>query len=371
MGDFEGHFAAPFSPDMHYTCPTSAAQVIQALRWPERIVHGLLFITMSSSSSSGVATVLGMMLVVAVPAALAVSVVVHPTPLMPPDQFASPWGYTLSLGLFIVPIGVIAWWFLRHPGYHVEQRAFWLTVGVLAPMGFGLDILLGNAFFTFINQGATLGLDAPGYMFGQGWVWDIPIEEFIFYFTGFLAVLLFYIWNDLYWLNAYACASDVRARLAEAIHSLFQPHWRAVWVALGLVAGGLLYKYLGPHPYREGFPGYFTFLTLAGLLPTFALFKAAQPLINWRAFSLTLFVLLLVSLLWEGTLGVPYQWWGYRYDQMLGLTVKPWGNLPIEAVIVWLVVAWATIIFYETVRIFLLMNRPLKAAVFGPAPQNK
>ncbi len=310
-----------------------------------------------------------MMLVVAVPAALALSTPANPTPLMPPEQFTSPYGYTLSLGLFIIPIIVIAGWFLRHPTYHVERRAFWLTVGVLTPMGFALDILLGNAFFTFINAEATLKLDAPGYMFGQGWVWDIPIEEFIFYFTGFLAVLLFYIWNDLYWLNAYAHPQDMRARMAEGMHRLFQPHWTAVWVALALVAGGLLYKYFWPHPYQQGFPGYFTFLTLAGLLPTFALFRAAQPLINWRALSLTLFVLLLVSLLWEGTLGVPYQWWGYRYDQMLGLTVKPWGDLPIEAVMVWLVVTWATIIFYEVARLFLLMQRPLTSAVFG-RPQN-
>lgn len=316
-------------------------------------------------SSSGFATVLAMLLVVAIPAAIAVSTPLNPAPLLPPEQFASPLGYTLSLLLFIIPIGAIAWWFLRHPSYHLERRAFGLTVGLLAPMGFGLDVVLGNTFFQFINRGATLGLEGPGYVFGQGWAWNIPIEEFVFYFTGFLVVLLFYIWNDLYWLNAYAHTAETRARMAAGIQRLFQPHWASVGAALVLVASGLLYKYFGPHPYQQGFPGYFTFLTLAGLLPTFALFRAAQPLINWRAFSLTLFVILLVSLLWEGTLGVPYQWWGYRYDQMLGLMVKPWGNLPIEAVIVWLVVTWATIIFYEVIRIMLVMRWPVQKALFG------
>ncbi len=32
---------------------------------------------------------------------------------------------------------------------------------------------------------------------------EIPIEEFIFYITGFMAVLLIYIWCDEYWLEAY------------------------------------------------------------------------------------------------------------------------------------------------------------------------
>jgi hypothetical protein len=44
-------------------------------------------------------------------------------------------------------------------------------------------------------------------------------------------------------------------------------------------------------------------------------FPTARPFINWRAFSLTLFIIVLVSLIWEATLAVPYQWWGFQPAQ--------------------------------------------------------
>jgi hypothetical protein len=50
-------------------------------------------------------------------------------------------------------------------------------------------------------------------------------------------------------------------------------------------------------------------------------FRTAQPFSNWRAFGLTFFLILLVSLLWETTLGVPYGWWGYRPPAMIGIDV--------------------------------------------------
>ena len=62
----------------------------------------------------------------------------------------------------------------------------------------------------------------------------------------------------------------------------------------------------------SGFPGYFVFLVVGALGPSSALFSSAVPVVNWRAFSLVLFVILLTSLLWEATLGVPYGWWGYQ-----------------------------------------------------------
>jgi hypothetical protein len=41
------------------------------------------------------------------------------------------------------------------------------------------------------------------------------------------------------------------------------------------------------------------------LLPSVSLFPVALRLINWRALSMTLFFMLLVSLLWEATAAVP------------------------------------------------------------------
>ena len=92
--------------------------------------------------------------------------------------------------MFIVPAVVIKWWFITNPQYKVEKKAYWTTILILAPLGFFLDMFFGNSFFSFDNKAATMGIDLFGYVFGQGWGRNIPIEEFIFYFTGFLTVLL-------------------------------------------------------------------------------------------------------------------------------------------------------------------------------------
>lgn len=68
---------------------------------------------------------------------------------------------------------------------------------MLAPLGFLLDLLFGNTFFTFPNKLATLGINVPA-LGGP-----IPVEEFLFYLTGFMVVLLSYIWGDEYWVRAY------------------------------------------------------------------------------------------------------------------------------------------------------------------------
>jgi hypothetical protein len=60
-----------------------------------------------------------------------------------------------------------------------------------------------------------------------------------------------------------------------------------------------------------GFPWCVTCLVVAGFVPAAGFFRTAQPFINWRAFSFTFFFIVLVSLLWEATLALPYGWWGY------------------------------------------------------------
>ena len=120
----------------------------------------------------------------------------------------SPHGYTWSLLLFIVPILTIALWFLPSEGLDIPQRAFWRTIGILVPIGWLLDIIFAQWFFCFPNSQATLGIPAPA--FGH----SVPIEEYVFYFTGFMAVLLLYVWLSEYWLAAYTVedyAGEARA----------------------------------------------------------------------------------------------------------------------------------------------------------------
>jgi hypothetical protein len=301
-----------------------------------------------------------MLAIIIIPAVIAVSRVENAVELLPPDRYASPYGYTWSLTLFLVPVVVLGVWLLCHPLYAIERKSFWGTILLLAPLGFGLDIFLGNSFFTFVNHGATLRLNLLGYDFHLGWRWNIPVEEFAFYLLGFLAVLLIYIWCDLFWVKGYSTDEDRHAQ-AQATAKLVSIHFPSLWVALGLIGAAVLYKYLGPHPYHQGFPGYFTFLVTGALIPAFVFFPVAKPLVNWRAFSLTLFMVLLISLLWEATLAVPYQWWGYNFNQMMGMVIKPWAALPMEATIVWLVVTWITVIVYEVVRTYFHMGRGVQA----------
>jgi hypothetical protein len=93
-----------------------------------------------------------------------------------------------------------------------------------------------------------------------------------------------------------------------------------------------------------------------------------KKFVNWRAFALSYFVLLLVSLVWEGTMGVPYEWWNYRPEAMMGIWVPPWGNLPLEAILLWIVCAWASVLAYEFFRVYHHMERPVKHKLMGHPP---
>src|SRR4030095_13925421 len=130
-------------------------------------------------------------------AALTLRTVAHLAVLQLSSDNPTPLGYTWSLLLFIIPIGALGWWFARRPDLQFPRKAFWQTLAVLTPLGFALDLVLGNAFFIFPNKSATLGWEIPA-LGGT-----IPIEEFVFYLAGFMLVLLSYIWCDEYWMAAY------------------------------------------------------------------------------------------------------------------------------------------------------------------------
>jgi hypothetical protein len=291
-----------------------------------------------------------------VPAAITLRTVIHPAVLQITSDNPTPLGYTWSLALFIVPLGALAWWFACRPDLKFPRKAFWRTIAVLAPLGFLLDLLFGNAFFVFPNKGATLGCDVPAI--GEA----IPIEEFVFYLTGFMLVLLSYIWCDEYWMGAYN-VTDYKAA-AEGIARIVRFHFASVVLGAGLIAAAVGYrKFLSGAP--DGFPWYFIYLTCASLIPSAGFFHTAQRFINWRAFSFTFFLLLLISLLWEVTLALPYGWWEYRGDILLGLHIGAWSGLPIEAVCVWLAVTFTTVITYEVIKIWKALGTRALEAFFG------
>src|SRR5438094_8991053 len=84
-----------------------------------------------------------------VPAAIALRTVIHPAILQSTSDNPTPLGYTWSLGLSVVPIGALGWWFACRPDLKLPRKALCGTIGVLSPLGFALDLRFGTSFFTF------------------------------------------------------------------------------------------------------------------------------------------------------------------------------------------------------------------------------
>ena len=291
-----------------------------------------------------------------VPATIALRTVVHPAVLQSASDNPTPLGYTWSLLLFIVPIIALAVWFACRPDLKFPRKAFWRTIAVLAPLGFVLDLLFGNSFFLFPNQHAVLGISIPA-VGGR-----IPIEEFVFYLTGFMLVLLSYIWCDEYWMAAYNIPDYSAA--ARNITRIVQFHFTSLILGLLLIVAAIVYrKFYSGNPH--GFPWYFIYLVCASFIPSAGFFHTAQRFINWRAFSFTFFLLLLISLLWEVTLALPYGWWAFRPSAIIGLTVGAWSSLPIEEPCVWMAVTFTTIITYEVIKIWKALGAGALQAFFG------
>ena len=298
---------------------------------------------------------LGIVAVLVIPFALTLRAIRQARPLVSDlASNPSPRGYTWSLSLFVIPVAALTAWLWRRKYNPIQKRAFWLTTALVAGCGILLDVFFGLSFFTFANRQATLGPTFWGYTFGHGWQQAIPIEELGFYVFGILAVLLVYVWGDEFWFGAYNV--DDGPRRSTRLREVISFHPGSAIFGIVVFALGWLFKKFGPHPWHEGFPGYFLFLTAVAITPSILFFPVANPYINWRAFSLAFVFILLVSLFWEATIAVPYQWWGYQPRQMLGLLLNGFSGLPVEAPILWLAVTWGTVIVYETIYTLFFMD---------------
>lgn len=301
-----------------------------------------------------------MVAILIVPATLTLRRVIDPGTLHLASPNPTPLGYTWSLSLFLVPLLVLGGWFLRRRDLVLARPAFLRTMVLLVPSGFGLDLLFGNRFFTFPNPGATLGIGIPSV---GG---PLPVEEFVFYLTGFMLVLLSYIWADEFWMRAYN-VPDYRAQARE-VRRIAQFHPTSAVVGVAILAVAVVYKKQFSNA-PEGFPWYLTYLIAASFIPAAGFLRTTQPFVNWRAFSITFFFTLLISLLWEATLAVPFGWWDYRPSAMMGLTIGAWRGLPLEAVAVWMAVTFTTVIVYEVVKIWLALGVGASQAFFGIRPR--
>ena len=301
------------------------------------------------------------------PTILTLRTVEDPGPLM--TDFSAnptPYGYTVSLLIYIIPIVPLYWWLCRFDRNDFRRRAYRLTLLILITIGFFLDLAFGVTFFDFPNAGANVNVLIPGYSFAEGgFIRKLPIEEFVFYFTGFVVILLIYVWCDEYWFRLYNVDYDDSSKYPRRLLRL---HRRSVVYGLLAILAAFLYKRFLAAEHNAGFPSYFTFLVVVGVIPSLLLFRATQYFINWRAFSLTFFWVLLTSVLWEATLASPYGWWRYHQEQMMGLSIGAWGELPFEAAFLWLIVTFTTVIFYEIIKLYGSMNISLRAAFIGSGP---
>ena len=165
-----------------------------------------------------------------------------------------------------------------------------------------------------------------------------------------------------YWMAAYNVPDYAVA--AKGIPRIVRFHFASVVVGILLIAAAIVYRrFFSGAP--EGFPWYFVYLVCASLIPSAGFFHTARSFINWRAFSFTFFLLLLISLLWEATLALPYGWWEYRRCTMMGLHIGAWSGLPIEAVFVWFAVTFTTLITYEVIKIWKALGTRAIEAFFG------
>ena len=282
----------------------------------------------------------------------------------------SPLGYTFSLALFVVPCLVFGVWIWRSPRTPDQRHACFLTLALLVPMGFILDLFLGRTFLRFPNLDATLGILIPGYdlrsgwhgLWGSGWKPFLPLEEFAFYALGFAAILLAYIWGDEILFRANKV--DDRQRTPYVFRG-----WKATllfWLVVGAVLFGIAWLIRRTVPSQSGaaFPGYFLFILSASIVPSLFCSRVAFQFINWRALAVAWLFILTTSQFWEASLAVPYGWWGYEPDQMMGIFFKPYCDLPIEAVLVWTLASWTTVIIYETILTAIHAGRK-GSSIFG------
>ena len=175
----------------------------------------------ASLRDPNVRVVAAIILVLVLPAALTLYTVKVPMKRVDVTLNPTPLGYTVSLLIYFVPLVALHRWFsrsfdegagmLRRAGRAVLQKtptapraldyrrsAFRWTLVTLIPIGFLLDIVFGYTFLTFDNPTATYFISRyPAFDFSmRGFRAHIPLEEFVFYTLGFIAILQVYIWCD-------------------------------------------------------------------------------------------------------------------------------------------------------------------------------
>ena len=283
----------------------------------------------------------------------------------------SPFGYTASLSIVLFTLVPMVFWYLnRRTTYFMLPalaRALVLKVAFISVGWILLDVLLANVIFVFPDESATIGVRVPGYIWGNGFECNIPIEEVIFYILSVAAVNALYLWTSEEWFRRYSVVDVEFREKADALkgHPLVHFNCKIVLIGVAVLLLGVMFKKGWPHGYNDGWPYYFFALVFINVVPVAALYDRVKVFPNTRALVSVLPMHILVSLIWEVTLALPYGWWHYRRSAMLGVFIEPWSDLPIEAVGLWLSVGVASIFTYEASRVKAYLGLPWRKVLFG------
>ena len=267
--------------------------------------------------------------------------------------------YFTSLVLWGIPILYLwpVFHMLTAEGTGRRRRALHYAAGTIVGLGIVLDFVLGFLTLRFPGCGEPAGFSP--YLFCLPAVHGrIPIEELLFYAMGPVAILLVYACADERWLSKYNPPDDLLDL------KLIQLSPRLAMVAAGAVVMALvLWRVNGT------FPTYFLFISAGAVLPAMFLYRTIGNLTNWPAFAVTTLYVIVTSVVWEVTLAIPREWWGYEPSGMVGLTISAWSRgdaiFPVEAAVVWLFAPFSSILTYEFAKALTHHPRPIKAALFG------
>jgi len=252
--------------------------------------------------------------------------------------------YTLSLLIWIVPIIIMAFILHRKKSLgSIQIKAATINLIVLAGVGFALDLLFANLFFTFPNPKMVLGVEIS----------NIPIEEFLFYLFGFWFIILLYIFNDELFLLKYNKDDKHYAKFSRRIKGLLYLQYTKISI-ITLIVCAISFTILKQllNPGKSLWPGYILFLLICAYIPYLFFWKLTKLYVNRRAFAFTIIITTLISIIWEVTLALPRGYWNYNHNYMIGIFISPWSNIPFEAITVWLFSS-LIVLSYEYTKIFL------------------
>jgi hypothetical protein len=311
--------------------------------------------------------------------ALAIAAVDIPPPL-PGEASTLSGGYTYSLVLVLLPWGFLLWWFQKARDEFdlraIGKAVFWNAV-MFGVLWTALDIFLAHRFFTFPEENTHLLPQIPGYTWSGAcstiWTFsnlscyelNIPLEEVVFYLVSAALLRMLYMWGTEDFFRLYTLPRSSYVEKAHLALPLVKLNKTLLVVGLVILATGIAVKKAGWHGNEAGFPYYLVALLTIVFGTLIALHTRVHKFTNSRAFLFAMALQVVISLVWEGTLALPYRFWNYQMTAMVGLTAVPWSNLAIEACFLWVSVGWSVMLWYEASKIKAVTGRSWPEVLTG------